>query len=287
MDSRYRHIGDFCHACSLLSTVAYAVAVSLQGTEGASSRLFFQFDAAWADTGFCEGSSRQYWTMHDFCFYVNVAICLLALLVIRLFGHHVAAAALNQELAMAQFGLLGHGIGHAYLANLLRTTSIEEVFHSGNVGKSLDLAKLAYIWIFLVLLFRGGLARSPLHYIVFLACLGTAMVQSVPNRLVFAAIQALLMTVIILSKLTMRIPDKDFPYAAGAFIVVLPNSLLPWCEALFCSKFVANLGGHLLYDAYTSVSVLFYYVVCQWYERSCRSCPTLDTSKGIGKTKTL
>lgn len=83
----YSTVGDAAHVATLLNAVAFLVVVGLYAGDKASS---FLFDEAWKNDGFCvAGKAKSYWSSHDVCLYMDLALA-TGLAVLFLFLRHTA-----------------------------------------------------------------------------------------------------------------------------------------------------------------------------------------------------
>ena len=62
-------------------------------------------------------------------------------------------------------------------------------------------------------------------------------------------------------------PAKGFEYALFPWLVEIPLGAVAWIEGIQCSAWVIRVWGHLIYDVYLALSMMFFYMIC-WVRAS-------------------
>lgn len=270
--------GDAAHVVSLLSTSIFCVTVyrSLHAATDDDEASTSILDDDWKKQGFCIAHADEpYKTSHDVCFYVDTIFAIILAIVYLLYRHTPGLEHANPLIATAIPGILGHGIGHAAYGASLRNGTLDTNLLASQTGLQVfhDLMDQGYmamvlgvipILIFWTCLLRASLPNVSLVWIGISAVVAQVGIALVPGNFGFTYVQTVLMISFSLNQLARPCSEKEnFSYAAYAVIVTVPVTLVGWLESTQCTRFVKEwLYGHVVYDAFIPVAVLFWYGVC-------------------------
>jgi len=298
----FASVGDAAHVVTLVSALAFAIAVV---------RRREIFDPAWRRDGFCVANlDVPYWTSHDLCLYFDVlAAAILAAVYVAINGWGRKAGKSPPGLETANDlikkhipGIVAHGIGHGMIGLDIRNrpdrygpdneygmyTSYESLMeHSGegilSAGTIRELLPAAVFWWFLVKSSCGySLDSSKVAAVV---AVGMSIQMFVPRMYAFTYVQTFLMAAFALDQTMRPRAEKDsLAYALYPVVVSVPVTLMGWAESTMCTRFVRdNLYGHLAYDANIPVSMLVWYLAC--YFHAIHGTTKADERKTSKKSK--
>jgi hypothetical protein len=284
---RFRLWGDIGHVATLTSAVVFAVSVvaladrRVNDKEDAvgetgnsnSSSSFHLFDAQWQRLGFCLAHPETpVFSSHAVCLYVD--ILLAAVMALTYWPHRNRTALRHANLIVSTnvSGTIGHGLAHGGLAyHLYQQQQQQQQTGMTIEDAAVQTNKTSIIlhWFVLPLLFwppllKAAMSHAPLYVVAISALLANGLVAAVPSNLGFTAVQTILLVAFSLNQLLRPTDEKrDLHYVLYAWMVSLPVTLVGWMESTMCTAFVRSaLYGHVVYDAYISISSLAFYRLC-------------------------
>jgi hypothetical protein len=269
--SLFRHVGDAAHVATIVSTVAFALAVGLY----ANTASTFLFDAAWKRDGFCvTHQDVPYWTSHDMCLYVDVALAVVLAVVYMFCKETPGMATANMYVVPNIVGQVAHGIGHGAIAMSLRNRGgdMEELFavaersvwerlqqESITTFLSEEIPQVIF-WLGLIYASTPHSKKSTIALFFLLARVGQIYT---PARFGFTYVQTVLFMIHAFHQTNRPVHEKDFSYATFPLLASFPVTVAGWVESTQCSAFVRDtFYGHVIYDGCISVSVIVWYLVC-------------------------
>eukprot|EP00978_Attheya_sp_CCMP212_P011261 scaffold27679_cov49-Attheya_sp.AAC.3 len=270
--SSYAFIGDMTHVIVLLSTIIFAVMVGLQ----MNSAAIGIFDPIWKEQGFCiSNPDKRFFTSHDMCLYFDVLASGVLGLVYWKLQKSPGMEIPNDYMKSGIPGIVGHGIGHGAIAAGIRALK-DETGEESEMGTLMEQflkeptpLKIAFSVIPLVLfwltLLKGTMPNVKKWSTVATIMVPVFIVQMfIPNQFGFTYVQTVLFVAFSGNQLALK-PDKkdNIAYALYPVVVGFPVTLVGWMESTQCTAFVRDFFyGHLIYDAYIPVAMLFWYVFC-------------------------
>jgi len=265
----WNKIGDFAHLAIIINAVAFASAVVFwTGDRNSqahhSSKIF---DSDWESEGFCVSNKHvHYWNSHDLCLYFDIigsiAVGSLYYFLKDVEGMGPANALVWNNIA----GILMHGIGHGFVAKGIR----QDEDHNQEPDSS-NVGSITFNMIFWFVMLRACLTNGSTKINVPLTIPITLVhTMYLPLQFRFTYVQTILFLTFSLNEMLKPVHEKNMEYALFPLIVGLPLLLVGWIESTQCSNFVMSMGGHLIYDAYISVSVICFHLVCWGINRSSK-----------------
>jgi hypothetical protein len=269
--SSYALIGDMTHVIVLLSTISFAVMVGLQLNSTASGI----FDPIWKEQGFCVSNpDKRFFTSHDMCLYFDVLASGVLGLVYWKLQKSPGMEIPNAYMKSGIPGIVGHGIGHGAIAAGIRELKDETgeskmetlMEHISKEPTPMKIASSVIpLVLFWMLLLKGTMPNVKEWSTVATIMVPVFIIQMfVPNQFGFTYVQTVLMVAFSGNQLALK-PDKkdNIAYALYPVVVGFPLTLVGWMESTQCTAFVRDfLYGHLIYDGYIPVAMLFWYVFC-------------------------
>ncbi|KAJ1495647.1 hypothetical protein T484DRAFT_1761520 [Baffinella frigidus] len=219
----------------MLNTTAFVGAVVLHAF-GKAEFFSKQFLAE----GFCVANKEASFTLagyalplssHGLCFYSD---CVFALVIFLLARSRKDEPAMQP--AMKAFpGIIAHGFGHLHLTtiDLAAIQGGPSIFETAPLSVPLP-----------------QVAHSLLHSAV--------LTLFVPPRFGFTYVQTAIMLVFSTTELGRPLSSKDRYFDAYALMVGVPVGFVGWAEALLCESGYRAMGGHVVYDASISITILAY-----------------------------
>jgi hypothetical protein len=281
---RFRLWGDIGHVATLTSAVVFAVSVvtladrvnakgdALGETGSNRSSSFHLFDAQWQRLGFCLAHPETpVFSSHAVCLYVDVLLAAVMALTYWPHRHRTALRHANLLVSTNVWGTIGHGLSHGGLAYHMYQQQQQEQTGMAKEDAALQTNKTSIIlhWFVLPLLFwppllKAAMSHASLYVVAISALLANGLVAAVPSNLGFTAVQTILFVAFSLNQLLRPMNEKrDLHYVLYAWMVSLPVTLVGWMESTMCTVFVRSaLYGHVVYDAYISISSLAFYRLC-------------------------
>ena len=268
----YAAVGDAGHSVSVLSALVFAGAVLRYAGDPESTVLF---DPQWKADGFCvAGKDSPFWTSHDVCLYLDVAMALLLGVFYMLLKSTEGLAAANKYIAANVVGVVAHGMGHGAIARAIRQ-QVGDVGGSVTEGQRTLLVRLqedalldVVVFAFPFLIFWVGLLwasmpQSKKGFIIVASILAQLGNTLVPVHLAFTYVQTVLLLCFSVNQTNLDSREKGFAYALYPFLVAIPTIMVGWIESTQCSSFVrSTFHGHVIYDGYIAVSLIIWYLVC-------------------------
>jgi hypothetical protein len=274
--------GDIGHVATLISTVVFASCVvaflgnnSSNNNDDDNDNRFFFFDREWQREGFCVTNRNQpVLSSHAICLYVDLAFALLMAALYWPYRHRVELQHANLLISMNALGTIGHGIAHGAIAYhmMLSQSSGEDHDTKGDVvaeqqvkdEAASQLDRLVFPVLIWLPLMKATLPNAPLAVVAVSAWVANGVVTSLPSKMGFAAVQTILLVAFSLNQLLRpRVEKMDLHYSLFAWMVSFPVTLVGWMESTQCTAFVRNaLYGHVVYDAYISLSAIAFYMLC-------------------------
>jgi hypothetical protein len=106
---------------------------------------------------------------------------------------------------------------------------------------------------------KASMTNAPMVVVVVSALLANGLLTTVPPNLGFTTVQTILLVAFSCNQLLRPHDEKrDLHYVLFAWMVSFPLTLVGWMESTMCTAFV----GHSGYDAYISLSLLAFYLLC-------------------------
>jgi hypothetical protein len=263
----WKKIGDVAHLMCLANAAAFAYSVVMHSSSAV-------FDPVWRPEGFCV-SNRDvpFWNSHDLCLYVDTIGAIVSGIIYFFLKDSPGMAPANELVKFNILGIFAHGLGHAGISKAMRDGVVPESGLLDVLGNasSLDLLKqvgsFIFFWVFLL---KATMPTSSFKIVVPMAIVSSIMGAIVPGQFGFTYTQTVLLFAFSLNQLMRPSEEKTVEYARYPLMVGVPLSFIAWIESTQCSKFVMGIGGHLIYDAYIPISVIFFYLVC-WKDTKGKS----------------
>ena len=278
----YATIGDTGHAACVVSSLLFAGAVVLYagGDDSESKTRNLLFDAQWKYDGFCVAKKdKPYWTSHDICLYVDVAMALLLFLCYQLLRTTPGLEGANKYIVANVFGMVAHGIGHGGIAKGMREHSGDSDTAYADMSRNLlvriqedpllDVAvyNLPFI-LFWVGLIWASMPQSQAAMIVTMSILAQLGQTQVSPRFAFTYVQTVLLLCFSLNQTILDASEKNFAYALHPVLVAFPTIVVGWIESTMCTAFVQRVFyGHVIYDGYIALSINVWYLMCYLHAR--------------------
>jgi len=288
--SYFAAVGDAGHAVTLLSTLAFAVAVGVYAGDLEST---FLFDRQWKADGFCvSGKEAAFWTSHDLCLYVDLAMAALLGLLYLLLKSTKGLEGANKYIVPNIFGIAVHGIGHGNIARNLRyyenkdsdedNFSLSLMVRMQEESFSRVVSQEAPLVIFWVGLVWASMPQSKKSLVILVSILAYLGQQLTTAAMVFTYVQTVLILSFSLNQTRLETQEKStYFYAIYPLVVSFPTTLVGWIESTQCSSFVREkFYGHLIYDGYIAVSMVVWYLMCYIHVRS-KGLTSMEAKKAV------
>lgn len=282
----YATVGDIGHAVSAVSALVFAGAVILYAGDDdpRSKTKSLLFDSQWKYDGFCVAErDKPYWTSHDVCLYVDLAMALLLFLCYQMLGATPGLKGANKYIVANVFGMVAHGIGHGGIAKVMREHSGDSDRAYADVSRNLlvriqedpllDVAvyDLPFIlfWLGLIWASMPQSKAATIAAISILALLGQTQVSP---RFGFTYVQTVLLLCFSLNQTILDASEKNFAYALHPVLVAFPTIVVGWIESTMCTAFVQRVFyGHVIYDGYIAISINVWYLMCYLHARGTQT----------------
>lgn len=281
VSSSTKTIGNVFHVLNLTNIIIYGTSVYWSHVHSSLSLSDLDhgpFDAEWFQHGFClPDKETRFWTTHDVSCYIMLLISFMGLGLIHCLHKDQNMEQANKLAFWAIIGGIGHGLGHALIANSIRIG----IYPHGDV-RPLDDFQGAPLWLIAakigpgMLLFWAPLVKTYMMNTakgnVFLVVL---LIQFfglfVPMKFGFPYTQSVLFAGLSIDQLFRPASEKGFEYALWPLMTVIPSGIFGWIEATGCTtnSLMLNYGGHLPYDVFMASSYPLFYLVC-WLVKSSR-----------------
>lgn len=259
--TNWKKVGDSAHLFCMLNAAIFAYTVVLHN----DSRIFSD---AWRADGFCV-SNRDvpYFNSHDLCLYFDTFGAIVAGLIYYNFKDTPGMEPANELVKFNVFGIFAHGVGHGLISSAMRSgavpTSPDELLDIIANSSLMELVKqfgsLLFFW---VMLLKATMPKGSFGVVVPLAMIATVMNAIVPTQFGFTFVQTVLLVAFSFNQLLRPAVEKDKVYAIYPIYVGCPLGVIAWIESTQCSNFVMAIGGHLIYDAYIPIAMIYFYIVC-------------------------
>lgn len=261
MRPSFSTIGDYAHIFSIIVTLSFALSVAF------FSQSNF-FDSEWQRDGFCiTNANVPYWTSHDVCLYVDAIMSLVVVLMYLVLHHKPGTDGVSAVIIGNTFGILGHGMGHGFMALRRRGGEVES---TGTRPLHLygDDYKKAIFYIPLHVIFWLAILKGLMHQFNTKQLAMTALVAKlvctfVYHQFQFAYGQTVIMGAVSLNEIMRPTKEKEtFKYAIFSIGLGAPVTLVGWLESTKCSSpLLQALQGHVIYDAYIPIAMLVLYFI--------------------------
>ena len=301
-------IGDAAHIISLVNVMVFAVAVRYyyHNDNDNNNDALVAFDPLWKDQGFCVmNPDVPYWSSHDLCLYADTFLAAVSYAVYLLLRNEKGMKPANDMIKSNILGVFGHGIGHGAIAAGLRKEMVEtaatnatnnstaavagvaaltlwETLESNSVLETLQQwIPLMVFWLFMM---KAAMPKGSNSAVACVALASAVCQLGFPLHFGFTYVQSVLFIVFHFNEIWNKDrEEKGFEHVLYPILVGIPVGIIGWIESTLCSKGYILLGGHLIYDAYIPLSVLFFYMIC-WVRATIQN-PTVSTKATTKKTK--
>lgn len=296
-------IGDTAHIISLVNVITFAVAVRYYRDDPLWKDQ--GFDPLWKDQGFCVMNPEvPYGSSHDLCLYADTFLAAVSYVVYLILRNEKGMKPANDLVKSNILGVFGHGIGHGAIAAGLRkemveaaTTNITNTTATATDVVSLTLwetlefnsvletlqqwAPLMIFWFFMI---RAAMPKGSNSAVACVALASAVGQLGFPLHFGFTYVQSVLFIVFDFNEIWNKDrEEKGFEHALYPILVGIPVGIIGWIESTLCSKGYILVGGHLIYDAYIPLSMLFFYMIC-WVRATIQN-PTVSRRAPAKKTK--
>lgn len=242
---------------------------------------------------------------HDVCFYFDVTVALILLLVYTTISRTRGMTRANEIMLSAIVVLVALGCQHYFQGEAIRhriglnvgekvclynpefhpeeepsmmTILSNLLQHYSMIGILLGQLPIYCFWSALIKLSMPGLTPIEIGVVATTAQLGHV---AVPVQLGCPYVQALVVVGISFHELAQDYSDKDFIYATFPMTVVVPINLIRWLECTQCTNFVRDqLYGCLASDAILAGSVFVWYNLCYLH-----ICGSVSMSRSLKKVE--
>lgn len=257
----WKKFGDNVHILVVANTFLFAIAVVVYN----SSDIF---DSLWRPDGFCVSNKNvPYWNSHDLCLYFDTIGAIVIGFTYYMMKDKPGMEPANEMIKFNIFGIFAHGLGHGVISKALRDGAVpevdgdrlQEIFNSPTNELLTSSGGIVLFWLGLL---KATMPKSSFKVYAPLSLIATVLNILVPERFGFTFVQTVLLLSFSINQLMRPSQEKTFEYALYPLITGLPLSFIGWFESTQCSKFVINIGGHLIYDAYIPVSMMCFYLIC-------------------------
>ena len=290
-------IGDTAHVLSLINVTTFAVAVWYYRDRNDDEEALINFDPLWKDQGFCVmNPDVPYWSSHDLCFYADTLLAAVSFVVYMILRNEKGMGPANDLVKNNIIGVLGHGIGHGSIAARARRDMIEAATTNAASTDSTVNATALTLWdtfeglstwsvlrycapflIFWIMMMKAAVPKGSNSVVACLALASAIGQLGFPIHFGFTYVQSVLLIVFDMNEIWSKNREaKGFEYALYPLLVGIPLGFIGWIESTLCSKGYVLLGGHLIYDAYIPLSMLFFYMIC-WVRATIQN-PTRKTA---------
>lgn len=284
----WNKVGDFCNLLSICNAALFAVTVVFRGD--------LVFDPVWRQDGFCVSNKEvPFWNSHDLSLYIDIIGSIVLLVLYYAFKGTPGMGVAEEFVKMNILGVLGHGLAHGGIAKLIR----EDLSHNSpvnstiitttnDVNKDIKIGQIIVVSFFWISLLKGALPKQSLTKTIIPMTVVTMILQShVPGQYDFTYVQTILLLSSSLSELLRPAEEKiTIQYGLFPMMVALPLGVVAWIESTQCSKFVLDIGGHLIYDGYIVVSLIGYFLTCLFENKvNNRSITNTNIAKMDSKVK--
>ena len=254
----WRSRGDVMNAVLFINSLVY-LSIFLLAKSGVTALV--TMDERTRIDGFCVTNPEDpYLNSHMLSFYIDVVFSIISLEVV----HSTPAGYPSCDLLERSIpGSLGHGIGHLFVSA------------TGSMG-ILSLPLPLYMKLAAPLtnfFFWWSLLRKN-KYIPKSHLLAMALVHSVvtlspflPSSTVFVYVQTVLVLTFSVYEVFFRPrEEKDIAYN-WRWVISAPSSVVAWVEAMACTSFLRDIGGHVWFDASIQLTTLLYYFFVRGLEK--------------------
>lgn len=259
----YATSGNIGNAVSLLFIVPYTVS-------GLFLRDFGLFDPEWTQHGFCISNPEvEFLTSHDTSLYADTILFIVMVYLYLQWKDvpHMKGSGVAARVPHHAFGILGHGMGHAYLSYAARTGMTSE-YVGGSKSKEplVILGMMAVFWFPILMPVIYRLRPLSILMVALVAAFGQSRVQV---EFLFLYTQSIIAIGSCLNQLSTPREEKiTFDYFTWPWVVTLPIILTGWAEALLCNSFYFKaIGGHVWFDACIGISITTQYVLSYCYHK--------------------
>lgn len=247
------HCGDYAKLLVVMLCLVFLACVVLHSV----GRAQF-FSTSYLNDGFCiSNRSQPFWTSHAISFYADAATAFCMMGLVREGRRRGLSEAATTPMSKNSMSLLGHGVGHLFLAT-----------RAGGSGAGIfeDLSPVARLAVYLAFMpvwygFMMDKRRSVVATVGFMMFHNTLQVFFLPTSLFFTHV---LMAVLLNSAFRWLVrpkADKTRYYAMEAWLVDVPILLASFGEALACDAFLMSWGGHVWFDMVVPVGFTVYYIM--------------------------
>ena len=263
----YKKTGDAAHIFILTNAAIFAYAVVMHN----ESKIF---DKVWRPDGFCiSNKSVPHFNSHDLCLYFDTIGAIAAGMIYYFFNDTAGMGDANELVKNNIFGIFAHGLGHGQLSHAMIQTSVmthsqsqslEDVFdiiaNASLMGLIQQFGPVLFFWTFLL---KASMPNESYRKVVGpLAVIASVLQIIVPPQFGFTYVQTVLLFAFSFKQLMRPDVEKNEIYARYPIYVGCPLSVIAWIESTQCTNFVMGMGGHLIYDAYIVISMIYFYIVC-------------------------
>mmetsp|Transcript_14179 Transcript_14179/g.21290 ORF Transcript_14179/g.21290 Transcript_14179/m.21290 type:complete len:273 (+) Transcript_14179:80-898(+) len=257
----WKKVGDSAHLFCMLNAAIFAFIVVMHNESAI-------FDDVWRHDGFCV-SNRDvpYFNSHDLCLYFDTASAIIVGLIYYKFKDTPGMEPANELVKFNVFGIFGHGVGHGFISQAMRSGTVASspddvldlIANSSLIELVQKFGPLLFFWLMLL---KATMPKGSFGVVVPMATVAAFMNAIVPLQFGFTFVQTVLLFAFSVNQLMRPDVEKDKVYALYPMYVGCPLSVIAWIESTQCSNFVMAIGGHLIYDAYIPISMIYFYFVC-------------------------
>lgn len=240
------------------------------------------FSPSYLDDGFCIANKDQpFGNSHAISFYADVvtAMCMMGL--VRLGRTRGLSEAAVTPLSKNSMSLLGHGLGHLFLATRTGTANAGILDGLSWGSRCAMYAAFMPVWYGFMMDKRRSIATT----FGFVFFHNTLQMFCLPSSLFFTHV---LMAVLLNSAfrwLARPITEKTRYYTMEAWLVDVPILLASFGEAASCERFLIYVGGHVWFDMVVPFGFMLYYVIL--INDASETSNRCEFAGGSGQSKAL
>lgn len=217
------------------------------------------FSPSYLADGFCVSSRHApMQNSHAISFCADVATALGLVGFVQCARKRGLSEAAIAPLSKNSFSLLGHGVGHLFLAVRMSAGGDTQIFEDAPTSTRLAMyASFMPVWY----AFMRDTRRDRLTTIAFTLFHNTLQTFFLSSRFFFTHVLMAVLLGSALRWLHRPLTDKTHYYAMEAWLVDVPILLASFGEALTCDAFLIRWGGHVWFDMVVPVGLAFYYLI--------------------------
>ena len=256
----YMRFGDIVNGVVVVNNLSFLCAQAFTNS----------FSKSFLDDGFCVSNKDQsiFLQSHALSFYSDTVFTIILYYMynnVKVDPDPIHNNKLLEPIKANIVAVFSHGLGHLNLAfnskYFSNTPLISSI--SNPINKNLSIVMLYFFWYYLI---KAAYLNGTSGYWRVNAVIHTILLAfAVPFNHSFTYVQTILMLTAAISEYNLK--NKDVYYDMKALIVHLPITIVGWIEALYCDRFLKNVGGHVIYDTTIPLSIITYHASVYYYNK--------------------